>query len=298
MLRIVGGLIFEGKPCPDTYVVTLHELGAGHRELSVRPRIDWGEVGPLHPDSICAQVLRGERDDPDAEDRRRAAKLRNARRAKTRARRVCKVLGLDTLLTLTYRGLQDDLRVCKRHFELFRKRMNNALGGFNFVVFYEPQKRGAWHVHLATRRIPETMVRGGVKLKSYNVIRAIWRDVAGEWGGNVDVSGKQARKGGRRVTQRSPGKIAAYIAKYCTKDFEDWPDGVRRLQTSPCTMSPATRIEVVAQSMADLIALAYAFGADGDCEVLTARVGRFGDWFFLASERPRLDTSIHCRASG
>jgi len=285
MFRIVDGIVFEGKPSPDKRVVTLHDLGNGHREVTVRPVIEWREDGPLHPDSINAQVLRGEREDPNAAEKARLARLRSARRSKTRARRVCKVLGLDTLLTLTYRALVDDLGSCKRHFELFRKRMNKALpGGFRFVAAFERQKRGAWHVHIATRRIPAEMRRGFVYVKSFNVIRAIWRSVVGELGGNVDVSRRKGGKRGAKVTAQSPARVAAYLSKYLTKDWEDWPDGVRRLQTSPCELPEPTRVEVVAANMADVVELCYAFAADGQCVVVTSHLGRFGDTFYLASE--------------
>ena len=113
-----------------------------------------------------------------APDRREANRKRAARRAKTRVRRLCKVQGLDTLLTLTYRGLVDDLAVCKRHFKEFIRRLRRALGAFSYVAAFERQKRGAWHVHIACHRLPRTMAaRNGVKVKSFNVIRAIWRSV-------------------------------------------------------------------------------------------------------------------------
>jgi hypothetical protein len=293
VLRIVDGIVFEGKRVPGVYRVALHELGPDQRELTVQPVVEWVESCELDPGSINAQVLRGEREDPDAEDKRRLQRLRSARRAKTRARRVCKVLGLDTLLTLTYRALVDDLATCKRHFELFVKRMRNNLGTFRFVAAFELQERGAWHVHIATHRIPPTLLQRGIKVKSFDAIRVIWRAVTGELGGNVDVSGRQARKGKRKITERSPAKVAAYLSKYLTKDFDDWPEGMRRLQTSPCEVPKPTVIERIAGSMADLVAMCYAFGFEPGRAVVTSRVGSFGDSFYLATERQRVDRSIH-----
>jgi len=62
--------------------------------------------------------------------------------------------------------------------------------------------------------------------------------------------------------------------------------------------------EEAAKAMAaskELIELAYAFGADGSCEVVTSWVSRYGDGFFLASEavtkdRFGVDRSIHCHS--
>ena len=53
----------------------------------------------------------------------------------------------------------------------------------------------------------------GVLVKSYDLLRAVWRAVVGE--GNVDVS-RSIRHG-----QRKPGKLAAYLSKYISKGFED-----------------------------------------------------------------------------
>lgn len=292
MYRSFNGITFEGKHRPGTFVVTLHDLGNGHREASIRPRIDWTECDPLDPwvklsiERAHAEKTIAQR---EAEERERVLrqKKRSAQRAKTRARRVCKALGLDTLLTLTYRANQTDLAVCKRHFELLAKRLNYLLGRFLFVAAFERQERGAWHVHIATRRIAPDYRMRGVKVKSYDAIRAVWRAVVGELGGNVDVSGKPARNGKKVITSRSPARVAAYVSKYLTKDFEDWPDGLRRLQTSPCKLPDPTRVELIAARMAELVELVYAFTADGACDIVTTRVGPFGDTFYMATERPQ-----------
>jgi hypothetical protein len=167
--------------------------------------------------------------------------------------------------------------------------MRRALGVWAFVATYEQQKRGAWHVHIATHRLPASMLRGGVKIKSYSVVRAIWRDVVGELGGNIDQS---ARK---RNAKRSPHRVASYLSKYMLKTADEDRGEHRRFQASACVIPEAVRVELRAQSLTDLIGLVYAFGADGQCEV-HSWLCPFGDTFFIASGPPQFDTSIHRRA--
>lgn len=303
MLRIVDGIVFEGKPAKDRYTVTYHSLGHGHREASVMPVLEWKESCILDPQSINGQIALGlrDRDPEEVEEKRQAARLKSAKRAKTKVRRLCKVQGLDVLMTLTYRSNQTDLDLCKRHLELFRKRLGRVfdaagLGRFLFVAAFETQVRGAWHVHMATRRIPPVLPVGGCRVKSFDAVRAVWRAVVGDLGGNVDIGGKAKRRGHRGTfSQRSPAKCAAYLSKYMLKDWEGWPDGVRRFHASQGGVPVPTRVEVVAENFGDLIAMVYAFAADGACDVVTSRIGQCRDSFFIATERRRVDRSIHCQ---
>lgn len=304
MLRIVDGMVYEGKPSSDRWMVTLADLGSGHREAVIQRAIDWEESGPLDPDSIAAQVLRGEREDPNQAEKDEANRARSARRAKTRVRRLCKAQGCDTLLTLTYRENQTDLERAKRDFQAFVDRMQWALTAegrrtatncrfqFVYVAAFEQQKRGAWHVHLATHALPRTLLaRNGVKVKSYNVVRAIWRSVAGEAGGNID----QSRR--KRSTKRSPAKVAAYLSKYIMKAFEAGADHAKRYLASRCEIPERVRIQFVSASLADLIATCVAdFVADGRV-VCSSWVSRFGDTVYLAGELDTGCRSIHCQQS-
>lgn len=290
MLRIVDGMVYEGKLAPDRWVVTMHDLGEGHREACVQRAMDWQECGPLDPDSIAAQVLRGERDDPNAGEKAEANRKRAARRAKTRARRLCKVQGLDTLLTLTYKGVQGDLALCKLHFQALCRRLRHALGEFAYVAAFERQRRGAWHVHIATRRLPASMQRKGVKVKSWNVIRAMWRDVAGEFGGNIDV----AR---RRSVFRSPAKCAAYLSKYVLKSWLEHAKDSNRMLASQAVVPKPTKAEftaVRADELRELLGAVADWCAEGR-DIAALWLSPFGDTFYVAAERSRVDRSIHQR---
>lgn len=284
MLRIVDGIVFEGKPSSDRYVHTFVDLGNGHRESTVQPAIDWVESGPLDPDSIAAQVLRGEREDPQAEEKKQANLRRAARRAKTAVRRRCKALGLDSLLTLTYRGLQADQALCELHLKLFLEKVRKAyrdagLGEFCYVAGFEPQKRGAWHVHLAVHKLPKLLLaRNGVKVKSYNVIRSLWRSVTGEWQGTINESAR------RLNARRSAAKVAAYISKYVLKMFEAGADYSKRYRWSRCDIPETVRQVITGEQYRDLIARAAQLCAEDGRGLATCWLSRFGDVFFCAGE--------------
>lgn len=283
MLKNVAGTWFQSKPSPDEWDVRTYDLGNGHREAVItRPTI-WEEVDPG-----LARVLGEdweriqERDRLESEeDRRIANKKRAARRAKTRIRRTIKVLGLDAMLTLTYKANQTDLALTKRHMKEFVRRMRRALPGWVYVAAFEKQKRGAWHVHMATHALPSTMkASNGVKVKSFNVVRAIWRSVVGELGGNID----QARR--KRFSQQSCAKLASYLSKYMMKAFDEGDEWSNRYSGSQGTEIPeAVRLRFRGESLAQLIGLVYDEVAAGPVEIMSWLSG-YGDVFFLSTEGP------------
>jgi hypothetical protein len=276
VLRLIDGIFYEGKRS-DEYVLRSYHLGNGHKEAVVTRQVVWEEQRRATLDELA--MWEREREEFE-EERRQANLLRAARRAKTQVRRRVKVLGLDALLTLTYRANQQDLTVCKAHMKEFIRRVRRVLPGFVYVAAFERQRRGAWHVHMAIHRLPRDLPWAGVKVKSYNVIRAIWRSVVGELGGNID----EARK--KRWSRQSSGKLAAYLSKYMLKAFEDGDDWSNRYSGSAGVELPKpVVVRFKAYSMAELIALAYGEVAEGVCECMTWLEG-FGDTFFLSTERP------------
>ena len=281
MLRIVDGFVYEGKPSPDRFRVTLRDLGHGHREASVNRCVDWVEGWPLDPDSRAARVLRGEIEDPDAEEKRESNIRRAARRAKSKIRQRCKAQGLDSLLTLTYRGNQTDRALCEVHLKAFLRRLRAAIPGFAYVAFFEPQKRGAWHVHMAVRKLPLKLAAvNGVQVKSFNVVRAIWRSVVGEFGGNIDLG---RWKGNAR---KSAAKCAAYISKYCLKAYADGDLGSKRYRASSVELPPAESVQLQAASLAELIDLVVSWVGEAGRVLATSWLSSFKDCYFVASERP------------
>ena len=281
MFRIVEGMGFVGKPSKDRWLVSLLDLGNGHKEATIRQAIDWteAEFDPRRHADWLADQSEAQRE-ADAEERRQANAVRAARRAKTRVRRLCKAQGLDTMLTLTYKANQTDLALCKRHFVLFAKRLARALGSFCYVAAFEQQKRGAWHVHIACHRLPPTLAASnGVKVKSFNVVRAIWRSVTGELGGNID----QARR--KRTSAKSAASVAGYLSKYLLKAFEAGQDYANRYQASRVEVPRAVTLQFRTESLRDLIELVFGEVADS-ARLCSAFVSKFGDMVYLAAEPP------------
>ena len=100
-----------------------------------------------------------------------------------------------------------------RDFDVFMKRIRRILPHFQYVCVFERQKRGAWHAHMAVQRVQSHYLHRGVLVKSYDLLRAVWRAVVGE--GNVDISKA------RRHSQRNIAKLAGYLSKYLSKTFDD-----------------------------------------------------------------------------
>lgn len=271
----MNGFRYEGK-LSDEYELRLHHLGNGHAEAVIQRQVIWEEAGVLSPEAWAMYLDSQAR---HADERKEANRERAARRAKTKVRRLVKVMGLDAMLTLTYRDNQQDLDLCKRHMKEFVRRMRRVLPGFVYVAAFERQERGAWHVHMATHALPrELPASNGVKVKSFNVVRAVWRSVVGDLGGNID----QARR--KRFSAQSSGKLAAYISKYMLKAFADGDDWSNRYSASQGIALPApVVVRFKAYAMADLIALAYSEVAGHSCDCMTW-LGNFGDTFFLSTE--------------
>ena len=68
-----------------------------------------------------------------ADDIRQKHAAQAARRAKKRVRRLCKAMGANTLLTLTYRANEKDMVRCKADLKEFNRRMLRLIPGFRFV---------------------------------------------------------------------------------------------------------------------------------------------------------------------
>lgn len=218
MIRIIDGVAYELKSS-ERFKLKAYDLGNGQFEATaVRQRtaveLEWTRDQIADHLEMLEQYHEEHAEEIALAKAERCAR-NAAQRAKKRVRQLCKAMGADTLLTLTYRANQADLDLCKRHLKEFNRRIERVMPGFRFVAAFEKQKRGAWHVHMACHRIPRDLSVKGAKVKSFNVIRAIWRAVAGELGGNIDVS---ARK---RNSNRKAARIASYISKYIVKGFAE-----------------------------------------------------------------------------
>jgi hypothetical protein len=282
MLRLVDGVLYEGKPANE-YELSLHRLGNGHAEGSIRRPVWWSELRPATPEEL--EMWRLDRLEGE-DDRREANRKRAARRATTRVRRLVKVAGLDSLLTLTYRSVQTDLALCKTHLKEFVRRLRRLIPGWQYVAAFEQQARGSWHVHMAIHRLPMSLpAQNGVKVKSYNVVRAVWRGVVGADNGNID----QSRR--RRHSGSSVAKVAAYISKYMLKAFADGDAWSNRYSSGGLGALPAIeRARFVAKDLLELMTLCYGEIALHSCEVWTAcrHFGGVVESFFISTGPPPL----------
>ena len=119
---------------------------------------------------------------------------------------------MTVLLTLTYRENMTDRDRMQRDFDVFMKRLRRVAPAAQYVCVFERQKRGAWHAHIAVPRVLSHYVYKGQLVRSYDLLRSLWRGVVGADNGNVDVSRN------KRVN-RSSAKLASYLSKYIGKDF-------------------------------------------------------------------------------
>lgn len=149
--------------------------------------------------------------------------LKSQRRAKKIIRQKILTFQADTLLTLTYRENQSDLKLAWKHFNKFNRLMKwRYKEKWQYVAIPEFQKRGAVHFHLA--------VKGRYH---YNTVRKLWKQaIEGE--GNVDFQ-RPTRKNGSAT--KSPKKIASYLSKYLTKQ-ETVEFNKRRYSSSRIELPP------------------------------------------------------------
>lgn len=289
MERIVDGIAYEGKTLPDCFDVRVWECN-GHREISARPVVEWTEVGPA-PDwsHLADDAKRAEWDAADEAERKEKNALRAARRAKTMCRRFIKANGFSELATLTYRENQTDERKAKDDARRWFRRMGDLIPGFGYCAGYEPQKRGAWHVHAAIHQLPKLvdvkkrMPNGDwktFKVKGWQVGTMVWRAIVGKDNGMCFIGGKGP---GAKKARNSLAKMAAYVAKYITKHYEMVPEGKQRYSHSQGVAVPEPVVErLVRMSLRELIAMCF-WCEDGE-RVVDHRIGRFKDSYYLCTE--------------
>jgi hypothetical protein len=217
--RIVDGVLYIRDDKPYAHDLKIHDLGHGHTEAVVLPRYGWSESGALSDlaKREYAIAIATAAAEPVSEtellDRAALNRERATRRARTRVRRLAKSKGCTALLTLTYRENMQDRDRMQRDLDVFLKRLRRVVPGFEYVCVFERQKRGAWHAHLAVPRVLSHYMSSGKLVRSYDLIRSMWRAVVGADNGNIDVSRNKA-------VSRSAAKLAVYLSKYIGKTFD------------------------------------------------------------------------------
>lgn len=296
MIRIIDGL---GRPSnapgfdistatafmsqgTESYRVRAYDLGNGQLEASASRLVTWVECdwseGVIR--DHLAMVEKYREDHADEVAARHAA--RAAQGARKKVRHLCKSMGVDTILTLTYRALVLDLKRCKRHVNEFNRRVKRLIPGLRMVAGYERQKRGAWHVHLATSGVPKTFLQKNAlgvpsRVKSFDLLRSIWLSVVGDLGGACNVS-RHHKRGS------SCAKIAAYISKYITKEFETGEKWSNRWGKFGDVDAPQI-VEFTPRPLVDALSLMGSLVLEGQ-SVGQFYLPRFKDFVYLACEGP------------
>jgi hypothetical protein len=272
--KILDGTLYRRDDTPFSYDARVHVLGV-HVEAVAVPRYGWREVDTVS-ESVQADAFMAAghiwkdggwvptpSSDSDLLDKAAANRERSARRARTKVRRLCKAKGLTTLLTLTYRENMTDRERLVRDFDVFIKRLRRVVPDFQYVCVFERQKRGAWHAHIAVARVLSHYVHKGALVRSYDLLRSMWRAVVGTDNGNIDV----ARS--RRVA-RSSAKLAAYVSKYVTKTFGDQGEGGDSYRASGKALPQPVVVRLHTASLSE--------AAMGLIDLLSADISKSGDF--------------------
>ncbi|GKS88233.1 hypothetical protein [Acidovorax sp. SUPP2539] len=275
---------FEGKT-GDGINLKAHDLGHGHTEITgsaptVWEELDWSSMVLEHYLEAAIQHR-----EENADELREKALTIAANRAKVKVRKLCKAMGADTLLTLTYWANETDLQRSKKDLKEFVRRLRRVMPDFRAVAVYEHQARGALHWHMATANIPATFTRTAdngqpCKVKSFDVIRAIWRSVTKERKGNIDIARRKAN------SRKSPAQIASYIAKYIVKAFRDGQAFSNRYSAFGDFGIPQPVSMGYYPSLRDAWAAAYGCVLDAQ-QIVLERLSHFKDWFVLHAEMPK-----------
>lgn len=278
--RIVNGVVFEGKPSSTDFDLRITRLANGHVEAVIQPQIVWTDFCLYEPSPDAKPLTERELAD-EAARRAEQNRIRAARRARKAVRQKVKQAGFDELLTLTYKQNQTDEKLCKYHFRVFIERLRECIPGFAYVAAFERQERGAWHVHVACHRMPVDWRHHGVKLKMHRIIRSIWQRVTKD-AGNIDLGSYRRRY----HKQQSSIKLAAYIAKYFSKDMGDIDDGrkyAKRWTSSLIDVPKPVLMRFFGTSMGELVELVWSeFAPWGSCPAeFRLMPHKYGDFYYI-----------------
>jgi len=183
---------------------------------------DSGSDNRVSPSSFGLSIRVAEVDSDRAPESPETTAERVARRAKQKVRWNLKCIGADRLLTLTFRENLTDYARAEQHLTKFLALCRREWGAsFKFCAVPEPQKRGAWHFHLALRGFWNIdKLRGfwwralGVKVAFSDEGKPVMLSES-VTPGNVDITSPRVRGQVRRSW--AVDRLASYLAKYVGK---------------------------------------------------------------------------------
>ena len=145
----------------------------------------------------------------------------------------------------------------------------------------ELQKWGALHVHVACQQFPVYMRNEhGVRVKSYNLIRSMWRRIVGADNGNVDLT--------RPRGKNSAHRISSYISKYVSKSISEADYNKKSYWSSTGIVMPRPVVMVfdAAQTTWDIISMiAGDFFARGLTDIAQYHSAP-GKFYWFSASRP------------
>ncbi|MBX3318975.1 MAG: hypothetical protein KF890_03780 [Nitrospira sp.] len=172
----------------NVWSIKIHDFGKQWVEMS------WGKA-------LSSPGKKGEKGSSRNRDYNEA---RARGRAKNEIRKKCLTIGADHLVTLTYRANIENRDRVLHDLERLRRALSRAGCSMRYVAVLERQQRGALHPHLAVKGFQDV-----------RLLRSCWYRIVGNGQGQVNVKGPRPGS--------SPVKLARYISKYISKDFDNMP---------------------------------------------------------------------------
>lgn len=142
---------------------------------------------------------------------------RAVRRARQQIRFHCRQLGVDHLLTLTYRENVEDVMRLQRDWKEFVRLVRKAKPNWQFVACRERQDRGALHLHVAIRGRQDI---GLLRRCWYQALGGTGKETGEDTPGQIDVRGPSKRFGSKTQDWKVQ-KLSGYMTKYMGKAFEE-----------------------------------------------------------------------------
>lgn len=179
----------------------------------------------------------------------------SVRRSKAAILHKVRCAGLDAMWTLTYQDLVTDRLRVRQDWDYFCKLLRLHIPGFTYVCVLEAQERGSLHLHIATHKLPARFVVRGHSVKSWDLVRGLWRRAIGGGVGSFVESARSKQH--PRASSFRPESLVGYLVKYIAKDLETSALNARRYWSGGSFPEP---VEVVTDR---IVSDDESFGPDG-----------------------------------
>ncbi len=176
------------QPQGNVWSITIHDFGKQWVEMS------WGRLDPMQ----------GKRGEKGASRNRKMNEARARGRAKSTIRKKCLTIGADHLVTLTYRTNVEDRERVLHDLERLWRALSRSDCSMPYVAVLERQT--AWGAASAFSH---------ERIQDVRLLRRCWYEIVENGQGQVNVRGPRPGS--------SPVKLARYLSKYISKDFDNMP---------------------------------------------------------------------------